>query len=147
MQGTLIALAAFSQWQLLDKVKSAGLLSPVAYLSRITSPLARDAVDNFLSEVRIHSHAVFVIMLNTLWHSISAFYCNNSFSIGQDSISSNLVGKRASLFTMILVPEKLTYQPALTQTLKWNNYFCSLWEIRISRTTMCLITLLEKPKP
>ena len=66
MQGTLIALAAFSQWQLLDKVKSAGLLSPVAYLSRITSPLARDAVDNFLSEVRIHSHAVFVIMLNTL---------------------------------------------------------------------------------
>uniref|UniRef100_A0A7C8ZQD6 Triacylglycerol lipase n=1 Tax=Opuntia streptacantha TaxID=393608 RepID=A0A7C8ZQD6_OPUST len=50
-QGTLIALAAFSQWQLLDKVKSAGLLSPVAYLSRITSPLARDAVDNFLSEL------------------------------------------------------------------------------------------------
>ncbi|KAJ8425310.1 hypothetical protein Cgig2_022316 [Carnegiea gigantea] len=35
--------------QLVDKVKSAGLLSPVAYLSRI-SPLARAAVDNFLSE-------------------------------------------------------------------------------------------------
>lgn len=50
-QGTLIALAAFSQRQLVDKVKSAGLLSPVAYLSRITSPLARAAVDNFLSEL------------------------------------------------------------------------------------------------
>ncbi|KAK9663911.1 hypothetical protein RND81_14G005700 [Saponaria officinalis] len=50
-QGTLIALAAFSQQRLVNMVRSAGLLSPVAYLSRMTSPLARNAVDNFMSEL------------------------------------------------------------------------------------------------
>ncbi|XP_021724562.1 triacylglycerol lipase 2-like [Chenopodium quinoa] len=50
-QGTLIALTAFSQQKLLNMVKSAGLLCPIAYLSRMTSPLAKDAAENFVTEL------------------------------------------------------------------------------------------------
>ncbi|XP_021851932.1 triacylglycerol lipase 2 isoform X1 [Spinacia oleracea] len=49
-QGTLIALTAFSQQKLLNMVKSAGLLCPIAYLSRMTSPLAKNAAENFVTE-------------------------------------------------------------------------------------------------
>lgn len=37
--GTLVALAAFSEGRLVDKMKSAALLTPVAYLSHITTPI------------------------------------------------------------------------------------------------------------
>ncbi|KAJ9686567.1 hypothetical protein PVL29_015445 [Vitis rotundifolia] len=48
--GTLIALAAFSQNQLLSMSRSAVLLSPIAYVGQMTSPLARNAADNFIAE-------------------------------------------------------------------------------------------------
>nr|CAB3486592.1 unnamed protein product [Digitaria exilis] len=48
--GTLIAFAALSErWQL-GMLRSAGLLSPIAYLERVSSPLARAAADVFLGE-------------------------------------------------------------------------------------------------
>ncbi|XP_010688923.1 triacylglycerol lipase 2 isoform X1 [Beta vulgaris subsp. vulgaris] len=50
-QGTLIALTAFSQKKLLNMVRSAGLLCPIAYLSRMTSPLAKSAAENFVTEI------------------------------------------------------------------------------------------------
>ncbi|KAI6697551.1 hypothetical protein NL676_017670 [Syzygium grande] len=50
-QGTLMALAAFSKEQLLDMLRSAVLLSPIAYVGQMTSPLARSAAENFLAEV------------------------------------------------------------------------------------------------
>nr|XP_034897019.1 triacylglycerol lipase 2-like isoform X3 [Populus alba] len=49
-QGTLIALAAFSQGKLLNMLRSAVLLCPVAYLNHLTSPFARGLVDLFVAE-------------------------------------------------------------------------------------------------
>ncbi|XWS75813.1 hypothetical protein CRYUN_Cryun01aG0124300 [Craigia yunnanensis] len=48
--GTLIALAAFSRGQLLNMLRSAALLSPIAYTGQVTSPLARNAADSFIAE-------------------------------------------------------------------------------------------------
>ncbi|KAH7520906.1 hypothetical protein FEM48_Zijuj08G0195400 [Ziziphus jujuba var. spinosa] len=48
--GTLIALAAFSKNQLLNIVRSAALLSPIAYVGQMTSPLARYAAEHFIAE-------------------------------------------------------------------------------------------------
>ncbi|XP_052178527.1 triacylglycerol lipase 2-like [Diospyros lotus] len=49
-QGTLVALASFSKGQLVHMLRSAALLSPIAYVGQMTSPLARNAADKFLAE-------------------------------------------------------------------------------------------------
>ncbi|KAK1273713.1 Triacylglycerol lipase 2 [Acorus gramineus] len=49
--GTLIALASFSKLQLLDIVSSAALLSPIAYLEDVSSPIAQAAAKSFAAEV------------------------------------------------------------------------------------------------
>ena len=46
-----MALAAFSQDKLLNMLRSAALLSPIAHLDHIQSQLAVIAADNFLAEV------------------------------------------------------------------------------------------------
>ncbi|KAL9457426.1 hypothetical protein AB3S75_006470 [Citrus x aurantiifolia] len=48
--GTLVAFAAFSQDKLVSMIRSAALLSPIAYLGQMPSQLARSAVDAFLAE-------------------------------------------------------------------------------------------------
>ncbi|PVH34974.1 hypothetical protein PAHAL_7G077700 [Panicum hallii] len=48
--GTLIAFAAISEQQQLGMLRSAGLLSPIAYLDKVSSPLARGGADVFLGE-------------------------------------------------------------------------------------------------
>ncbi|KDP30819.1 hypothetical protein JCGZ_13762 [Jatropha curcas] len=48
--GTLIALAAFSRSELLNMLRSAVLLCPIAYVGQIASPLARIIADNFFAE-------------------------------------------------------------------------------------------------
>ncbi|XP_057461065.1 triacylglycerol lipase 2-like [Actinidia eriantha] len=48
--GTLIAFAAFSQERLLNMLRSASLLSPIAYLGQMPSPLAKAATDAFIAE-------------------------------------------------------------------------------------------------
>ncbi|PKI64185.1 hypothetical protein CRG98_015372 [Punica granatum] len=48
--GTLIALAAFSKQELFGMLRSAALLSPIAYVNQISSPLAKSAADIFLGE-------------------------------------------------------------------------------------------------
>lgn len=53
MQGTTIALAALSERRLVDKLKSAALLSPVAYLSHMTTALGIIAAKSFTGEVRL----------------------------------------------------------------------------------------------
>lgn len=53
LQGTLTALAAFSQGKQVDKVKSAALLSPIAYISHITTALGNLAAKFFVGEVCI----------------------------------------------------------------------------------------------
>uniref|UniRef100_A0A0D9XA32 Lipase n=1 Tax=Leersia perrieri TaxID=77586 RepID=A0A0D9XA32_9ORYZ len=49
--GTLVALAAFSEGRLVDKLKSAALLSPVAYLSHITTPIGIVIAKAFAGEL------------------------------------------------------------------------------------------------
>ncbi|XP_052177372.1 triacylglycerol lipase 2-like isoform X2 [Diospyros lotus] len=48
--GTLIAFAAFSEKKLLNMLRSAALLSPIAFLGQMPSPLARAAADAFIAE-------------------------------------------------------------------------------------------------
>lgn len=50
-QGTTIALASLSQLMQIDKVKSVVLLSPVAYLSHITTAITKAAAEVHLDEV------------------------------------------------------------------------------------------------
>ncbi|KAK4340692.1 hypothetical protein RND71_039193 [Anisodus tanguticus] len=49
--GTLIALASFSEGRQIDKVKSAALLSPIAYLSHMATPLGDVAARAFVGEI------------------------------------------------------------------------------------------------
>ncbi|XP_057437499.1 triacylglycerol lipase 2-like [Lotus japonicus] len=49
--GTLIALASFSEGKLVNKLKSAALLSPVAYLSHMHTQLAVVAAKSFVGEI------------------------------------------------------------------------------------------------
>jgi lysosomal acid lipase/cholesteryl ester hydrolase len=49
----LIAFAALSdQQEHIGMMRSAGLLSPIAFLNKVSSPLAIGAADVFLAEVR-----------------------------------------------------------------------------------------------
>ena len=51
-QGTLMALAAFSQEQLLSMLRSAALLCPIAHLNHITTLPTKLGADLFLANVR-----------------------------------------------------------------------------------------------
>jgi lysosomal acid lipase/cholesteryl ester hydrolase len=51
MQGTLVALASFSEGKLMDKLKSAALLSPVAYLTHMQTALGILCAKAFVGEV------------------------------------------------------------------------------------------------
>lgn len=46
-------MAALSQGKLVSMLRSAALLSPVAYVGQITSPLGRTAAETFIAEVNI----------------------------------------------------------------------------------------------
>ncbi|KAK7393824.1 hypothetical protein VNO78_22388 [Psophocarpus tetragonolobus] len=48
--GTLIALAAFSQGQVLGMLRSAALLSPIAHMHQVTSPIAKVLANTFIVE-------------------------------------------------------------------------------------------------
>ena len=50
-QGTLIALASFSEGKLINQLKSAALLSPIAYLSHMNTALGVVAAKSFIGEV------------------------------------------------------------------------------------------------
>ncbi|CAJ1965288.1 unnamed protein product [Sphenostylis stenocarpa] len=56
--GTLMALAAFSQGQVLNMLRSAALLCPIAHMNQITSLLTKFAADTFIANdlywLRIH---------------------------------------------------------------------------------------------
>ncbi|CAN1783930.1 Triacylglycerol lipase 2 [Linum perenne] len=55
-QGTLTALAAFSKGQLMNRLRSATLLCPVAYLGQMSSFLAKIGADIFLGEDLYNFH-------------------------------------------------------------------------------------------
>ncbi|XP_078169477.1 triacylglycerol lipase 2-like [Carex rostrata] len=49
--GTLVALASFSEGRLVDKIKSVALLSPVAYLAHMSTPIGIICAKAFVGEV------------------------------------------------------------------------------------------------
>ncbi|XP_020109283.1 triacylglycerol lipase 2-like [Ananas comosus] len=49
--GTLMALASFCEHRLLDMIRSAALLCPIAFLDQITSSIARASANAFVGEV------------------------------------------------------------------------------------------------
>jgi lysosomal acid lipase/cholesteryl ester hydrolase len=51
LQGSLIALASFSQGKLLNIVRSVVLLSPIAHMDQISSAGTKLAANYFLAEV------------------------------------------------------------------------------------------------
>ncbi|KAL6279675.1 hypothetical protein ACE6H2_016556 [Prunus campanulata] len=65
--GTLTALAAFSQEKLLNLLRSAALLSPIAYLGQI-SPFGRTAADIFLAQAQIAASVLQALMLSLSIH-------------------------------------------------------------------------------
>lgn len=46
-----MAFGAFSKQEVVSMVRSAALLSPIAYMGQMPSPLARAAADVFIAEV------------------------------------------------------------------------------------------------
>lgn len=72
--GTLIALASFSEGRSIDKVKSAVLLSPIAYLSHMTTALGVAAAKAFVGEITtIFGLAEFNPKSNAVGDLIKAF--------------------------------------------------------------------------
>ncbi|XP_051152246.1 triacylglycerol lipase 2-like [Andrographis paniculata] len=49
--GTLIALAAFSKGELVNMLRSAAMLCPIAYVGHVTSPIARTGAEILLAEI------------------------------------------------------------------------------------------------
>lgn len=55
-----MGMAAFSKGELVSMTRSAALLSPIAYVGQITSPLGRTAAENFLAEVKTPNLEYFI---------------------------------------------------------------------------------------
>ncbi|WOL16147.1 triacylglycerol lipase 2 [Canna indica] len=68
--GTLIALSSLSEGKLVDKMQSAALLSPIAYLSHMTTPLGVTAAKAFAGEIAI---GLGVAEFNPLWRVVKVF--------------------------------------------------------------------------
>jgi len=51
-QGTLMVLADLSQGKMMNLLRSAALLSPIAYLNHISSPIARLGAETLIANVR-----------------------------------------------------------------------------------------------
>jgi lysosomal acid lipase/cholesteryl ester hydrolase len=78
--GTLIGFASFSEKGLVDQVRSAAMLSPVAYLSHMTTVIGDIAAKTFLAEVPSFSLVIpFFILIQICAYS----YENNLFIVFQ----------------------------------------------------------------
>lgn len=104
LQGTLIALAAFSQNQLLSMSRSAVLLSPIAYVGQMTSPLARNAADNFIAEVKTYSLSfMFDFQQNKILWPYTLSFLTVLVLVGSWWIRSKRVRKQLFFFTLPII--------------------------------------------
>ncbi|XP_027940052.1 triacylglycerol lipase 2-like isoform X2 [Vigna unguiculata] len=113
-QGTLIALAAFSQDQLLNILRSAALLSPIAYVGQMTSPLAKNAAENFIAE-SLYNFGVFEFNMRGV--SVIKFLkdlCNNT-GIDCTNLLTSFTGPNCCLNPSI-VNVFLDHEPQSTAT-------------------------------
>ncbi|XP_019161592.1 PREDICTED: triacylglycerol lipase 2 isoform X2 [Ipomoea nil] len=112
--GTLMALASFSEGRLVDKVKSAVLLSPIAYLSHMTTGLGLMAARAFVGEITtIFGLAEF----NPKGEPVSQFLKALCAQPGVDcfDLMSALTGKNCCLNSST-VELFLKYEPQSTST-------------------------------
>nr|GLL26712.1 triacylglycerol lipase 2 isoform X1 [Ipomoea trifida] len=112
--GTLMALASFSEGRLVDKVKSAALLSPIAYLSHMTTELGLMAARAFVGEITtIFGLAEF----NPKGEPVSQFLKALCAQPGVDcfDLMSALTGKNCCLNSST-VELFLKYEPQSTST-------------------------------
>ncbi|TVU04928.1 hypothetical protein EJB05_48072, partial [Eragrostis curvula] len=80
--GTLVALAAFSEGRMVDKLKSAALLTPVAYLAHITTPIGVLLAKAFVGEAS--GGELGQVVLPQAWHELLRSrknYCLNSSAV------------------------------------------------------------------
>jgi len=56
IQGTLMAFTAFSGGKVFNMLRSAAMLSPIAHMRQVNSPIARIFADQFVAEVRHKQH-------------------------------------------------------------------------------------------
>lgn len=113
-QGTLIALAAFSQRRMSHMVRSAGLLSPIAYLSRMTSELARNAVENFVSEFLYWSGLHQFVPRGEAVMNLLKDICKKP-GIDCDDLFTSFTGENCCL-SKSTVPTFLEHEPQSTAT-------------------------------
>ncbi|KAJ4973446.1 hypothetical protein NE237_006620 [Protea cynaroides] len=94
--GTLIALASFSEGKLVDKVRSAALLSPVAYLSHMTTAIGVLAAKAFVGEITtLMGMAEFYPKGEEVAHFLNSL-CNNP-GIDCYDLMSSFTGKNCCL--------------------------------------------------
>lgn len=83
-----MALAAISNGELVSTMRSAALLSPIAYLGEVTSPLARLGAETLLAEVRNElNHGLFLVF----FADFESFF--DRLCIGWTSMNSILSGE------------------------------------------------------
>ncbi|KAG0485769.1 hypothetical protein HPP92_009848 [Vanilla planifolia] len=96
--GTLIALASFSERRLEDKLKSAALLCPVAYLDHMQTPLGILGAKVFLGEIL--SDGLGIAEFNPNNKKVSSFLsmlCNSNPSVNCYDLLSSFTGNNCCL--------------------------------------------------
>lgn len=113
--GTLVALASFSEGRLVDKLKSAALLSPVAYLAHMTTPLGIIAAKVFLGEIL--TNWLGLAEFNPKLNFVSNFLNKYCHIPGVDcyNLMESFTGKNCCLNTST-VELFLKYEPQPTST-------------------------------
>ncbi|XP_057983559.1 triacylglycerol lipase 2-like [Malania oleifera] len=112
--GTLVALVALSEGKLLDRMRSAALLSPIAYLSHMSSPLLVLAAKSFVGEItEIFGHAEFNLRRQDATDFLKSLCVNNGIDCFDLLIT--LTGMNCCLNSST-VDLLLTYEPQATST-------------------------------
>ncbi|XP_057983558.1 triacylglycerol lipase 2-like [Malania oleifera] len=112
--GTLVALVALSEGKLLDRMRSAALLSPIAYLSHMSTPLLVLAAKSFVGEItEIFGHAEFNLKGQDATDFLKSLCQNNG--IDCYDLLTALTGKNCCLNSST-VDLFLNYEPQATST-------------------------------
>ncbi|KAF6150042.1 hypothetical protein GIB67_002824 [Kingdonia uniflora] len=109
-QGTIMALAAFSEGKVYDKLRSAVLLSPVAYLHHITTVFGQVLAKSFLADIgSLIGLAEFDLQGFQLKQYFQTICSNNHFNC-YDAVT--LVTGNNCCLNSTTMPEWLNNQPA-----------------------------------
>ncbi|XP_038986070.1 triacylglycerol lipase 2-like isoform X3 [Phoenix dactylifera] len=113
-QGTLMALASFSEHHLLHMVRSAALLCPIAYMNEVKSPIARNAAYAFVAETYYWLGTYEFDPLGDAAHRLISEICSRPDVNCNDMVTS-FTGKNCCLNTSY-VPIFLEHEPQSTAT-------------------------------